>query len=47
MPESQWGDWLLFVPFIFTLVALLSVFGEIGDCLAQRHVWIGWVTLCE
>jgi hypothetical protein len=46
-PERRWSDWLLFVPEVLLFVGLLFLFGNVGDCMSHRHVWVSWWSLCS
>lgn len=46
MPEPHWSDWLLFLPWVFMVVSMLFVFGNLADCFFGTIFWHGWFNLC-
>src|ERR1700704_3444121 len=44
--ERAWSDWLLFGPEVVLFVSLLLLFGDIGDCLSHKHMWLSWWSIC-
>lgn len=46
LPWPLWSDWLLFIPWVITFVALLFTFGEIADCLSKQDLWKNWFSIC-